>query len=216
MEKEIKKPLVALFGRTNVGKSTLFNCLTERRQALVSDIPGTTRDSNLGIVEWDGFSFEVVDTAGILEGIFLEKKTKGLLTDIDEKAQRQARSYLEKADILVFIVDNKTGLLGEDKEMAKIIKKMPKLKNKIILVANKADSQKQRLETAEFNKLGLGEPLIISAASGAGTGDLLEEIIKKLKKEKLIKRNPKINLRDQEDQDAEDEIEDNEELREKN
>lgn len=215
MEKEIKKPLVALFGRTNVGKSTLFNCLTERRQALVSDIPGTTRDSNLGIVEWDGFSFEVVDTAGILEGIFLEKKTKGLLTDIDEKAQRQARSYLEKADILVFIVDNKTGLLGEDKEMAKIIKKMPKLKNKIILVANKADSQKQRSETAEFNKLGLGEPLIISAASGAGTGDLLEEIIKKLKKEKLIKRNPKINLRDQEDQDAEDEIEDNEELKRK-
>ncbi|MFZ4648629.1 MAG: ribosome biogenesis GTPase Der [Patescibacteria group bacterium] len=191
MEKEIKKPLIALFGRTNVGKSTLFNCLTERRQALVSDIPGTTRDSNLGMVEWNGFSFDLVDTAGILDGLFLEKKAKGLLTDIDEKTQRQAKSYLEKADILVFIVDNKTGLLPEDKELAKIIKKIPVLKNKIILVANKADSFKQRAETAEFNKLGLGEPLVISAASGGGTGDLLEEIVNRLKKHKLVQRNLK-------------------------
>ena len=191
MEKVSKRPLVALFGRTNVGKSTLFNCLTERKQALVSDIPGTTRDSNLGSVEWDGFSFDLVDTAGILDGIFLEKKTKGQLTDIDEKTQRQAKAYLEKADLLIFIVDNKTGLLAEDKELAKIIKKIPALKNKIILVANKADSYKQRAETAEFNKLGLGEPLIISAASGAGTGDLLEQIIASLKKQKLIRKSLK-------------------------
>lgn len=191
MNKEIKKPLVALFGRTNVGKSTLFNCLVEKRQALVSDIPGTTRDSNLGEVEWDGFSFDVVDTAGILDGIFLEKKLKGQLTDIDEKTQRQAKAYLEKADLLVFMVDSKAGLLAEDKELAKIIKKIPALKNKIILVANKADSVKQRAETAEFNKLGLGEPLIISAASGGGTGDLLEEIITRLKKFKLVSRNLK-------------------------
>ncbi|MCX6795445.1 MAG: ribosome biogenesis GTPase Der [Candidatus Falkowbacteria bacterium] len=191
MEKEIKKPLVALFGRTNVGKSTLFNCLTERKQALVSDIPGTTRDSNLGSVEWNGFSFDLVDTAGILDGIFLEKKSKGQLTDIDEKTQRQAKAYLEKADVLIFIVDNKTGLLAEDKELSKIIKKIPALKNKIILVANKADSYKQRAETAEFNKLGLGEPLIISAASGAGTGDLLEAIVNSLKKQKLVKRSLK-------------------------
>ena len=114
MEKVSKRPLVALFGRTNVGKSTLFNCLTERKQALVSDIPGTTRDSNLGSVEWDGFSFDLVDTAGILDGIFLEKKTKGQLTDIDEKTQRQAKAYLEKADLLIFIVDHKTGLLAEN------------------------------------------------------------------------------------------------------
>lgn len=193
MEKETKKPLVALFGRTNVGKSTLFNCLTEKRHALVSDIAGTTRDSNLGKVEWEGCSFDLVDTAGIIDGVFLAKKRPGQLTDIDEKTQRQAKAYLEKADILVFIVDNKSGLLPEDKELAKIIKRIPTLKNKILLVANKADSFRSRSEAAEFNKLGFGEPLLISAASGAGTGDLLEQIIKSLKKQKLISRNPKID-----------------------
>jgi len=194
------KPLIALFGRTNVGKSTLFNCLIEKRQALVSDIPGTTRDSNLGEVEWDGFNFDLVDTAGILDSIFLEKKSKGQLTDIDEKTQRQAKAYLEKADLLVFLVDSKSGLMAEDKELAKIIKKIPSLKNKILLVANKTDSSRQRLETAEFNKLGLGEPLLISAASGSGTGDLLAEIVNRLKKLKLIDRHSKIKVEKKEEE----------------
>ncbi|MBI2459597.1 MAG: 50S ribosome-binding GTPase [Parcubacteria group bacterium] len=114
-------PLVVIFGRANVGKSTLFNCLTEKRQALVSDIAGTTRDSNLGRVDWLGHDFEIVDTGGIIDLKRLAEKTVAT-GDIADQVQRQASQYLKQADLVVFLVDNKTGLLPQDKEMALLIK----------------------------------------------------------------------------------------------
>ncbi len=180
-------PLVVMCGRTNVGKSTLFNCLIEKRQALVSDIAGTTRDSNLGIVEWDNSAFELVDTAGILDWRYLLTK-KMADNDIDTQTQKQARTYLDRADLILFVVDTKTGLLPEDKELAAALKKSPEYSKKVMLIANKVDNFRASSETAQFNKLGLGEPIAISAASSMGTGDLLDIIIARIDKPKLNKK----------------------------
>lgn len=179
MENKKIKPLVVICGRTNVGKSTLFNALTEKRQALISDIAGTTRDSNLGSLEWRGLPFDIVDTAGLLDTRAL-KNDKIKENDIDSQTQRQARAYLDQADLILFIVDAKDGILSEDKALAAGINKSQKYRNKTILVANKVDSYKLAPETAQFYKLDLGEPVIISAATGMGTGDLLDLIIEKL------------------------------------
>lgn len=181
MEKKNDKsrPLVAISGRTNVGKSTLFNALTERKQALVSDIAGTTRDSNLGEVEWRGLPFDIVDTAGLLDtralsGDRIDDK------DIDSQTQKQARSYLDRADLILFLVDAKDGLLSEDKALAAGLKRNAAYRAKTLVIANKVDSFRLAPETAQFYKLGLGEPYTISAATGLGTGDLLDVIVQKL------------------------------------
>ncbi len=181
MEKKNDKsrPLVAISGRTNVGKSTLFNALTERKQALVSDIAGTTRDSNLGEVEWCGLPFDIVDTAGLLDtralsGNRIDDK------DIDSQTQKQARSYLDRADLILFLVDAKDGLLSEDKALAAGLKRNAAYRAKTLVIANKVDSFRLAPETAQFYKLGLGEPYTISAATGLGTGDLLDVIVQKL------------------------------------
>ncbi|MFA4941803.1 MAG: ribosome biogenesis GTPase Der [Patescibacteria group bacterium] len=173
-------PLVVIFGRTNVGKSTLFNCLTEKNQALVSNIAGTTRDSNLNEVEWRGKKFTLVDTGGIIDMKYLvgEKDKTG---NIEIKVQQQARDYLTRADLILFLVDTQTGLLPTDKQMALFLKKFIKNPKKIILTANKVDKKKLEAATAEFNKLGLKEPVPISAATGAGTGDLLDIVVKRIK-----------------------------------
>lgn len=182
MNKEIQKdlPLVVICGRTNVGKSTLFNCLTEKRQALVSNISGTTRDSNIGTVEWNHSAFELVDTAGIIDYRYLQKTKKS--EEIDDQVQAQAVSYLNKAKIIIFLVDAKAGLMPEDKELALEISRKDKYKKKVILVTNKVDSLRSQPEAAQFNKLGLGEPFSISAVSGLGTGDLLDLLVEKLGK----------------------------------
>jgi GTPase len=172
-------PLIVIFGRTNVGKSTLFNCLTEKRQALISDIAGTTRDSNLGQIFWRGHHLEVVDTGGIMNLKHLTSKKIGT-NDIDDQVQKQAKQYLKQADLVIFLVDNKTGLLPHDREMALLIKKNVNA-SKVLLTVNKVDAPKDRLKVSEFYKLSLGEPYPISAANGSGTGDLLDIIIKKLK-----------------------------------
>ena len=185
-------PLVVIFGRTNVGKSTLFNCLIEKHQALTSDIAGTTRDANWATVEWQRTTFDLVDTGGIMDLKFLAEK-KLQTTDIEAKVQEQARNLLKRADLILFLADARDGLLPQDKQMAMFLKKIPPLPsgrgaggegNKILLVANKADNPRLRHGTAEFNKLGLGEPLAISAANGSGTGDLLDEITNKLPESK--------------------------------
>ncbi len=183
-----KMPLVVIFGRTNVGKSSLFNCLTEQNRALVSPIAGTTRDSNIGVISWRGVDFEIVDTGGIMDLNFLSpnfkaKKTKGIPKDveeIDKKVQAQAREYLKKADLILFLVDVRDGLLPQDKQMADLLKKMLPDTNKIILVANKADNPRLRQEISDFYKLSLGEPHPISATTGSGTGDLLDVLISKI------------------------------------
>ncbi|MFH1522723.1 MAG: ribosome biogenesis GTPase Der [Patescibacteria group bacterium] len=173
-------PLVVIFGRTNVGKSTLFNCLIEKKQALVSKIEGTTRDSNIGQIEWRGVKFELVDTGGIIDLKHLENK-KIKAQDIEAKVQQQARDYLKRADLILFLVDTKIGLMPQDKQMALFLKKAIR-QNKILLLANKADSPKLRSSIAEFNKLNLNEPIPISAANGSGTGDMLDIVVDKIKR----------------------------------
>lgn len=183
-------PLVVICGRTNVGKSTLFNCFTEKRQALVSDIAGTTRDSNLGLVEWANSAFELVDTAGLLDGRYLTEK-KISEQDLDSKAQKQVKEYLDKANLILFVVDAKAGLLPEDRALAAVLKKIDKYRKKVLLVANKVDSFGLTPEAAQFNKLGLGEPFPVSAVSGSRTGDLLDNIVS------LISKGQKLRILEQ-------------------
>jgi len=174
-----KEPLVILFGRTNVGKSTLFNCLIEKQQALVSDSAGTTRDSNFSLVSWRDIHFQLIDTAGIMEEKMIKKYLKSSDFDVDTQVQEQAKDYLKKADLILFLVDTKDGLLAEDRQLARQLQKINK--RPVVLVANKADNPRLRKDAVEFNRLGLGEPLAISAASGSGTGDLLDVIHDHLK-----------------------------------
>jgi len=176
VNKKKQLPLIVIFGRTNVGKSTLFNRLVEKNHALVSQIEGTTRDSNIGETNWRGKTFKLVDTGGIIDLKYLTGK-KIKTDEIEAKVQHQARDYLKRADLILFLVDNKTGLLPQDKQMALLLKKTLTKTNNIILVANKVDNIKQHPKTAEFYKLSLGEPMAVSAANGSGTGDLLDKVV---------------------------------------
>ena len=174
-------PIIVIFGRANVGKSTLFNRLAEKHQALVSEIEGTTRDANQAPVTWLGQNFDLVDTGGILDLKYLTGK-KIKTDDIEINVQKQSRRFLDLADLILFVVDARIGLTPHDRLLADYLKKNDDFKKKILLVANKADSMRYRSDAAEFNKFGLGEPLPVSAANGSGTGDLLDEIIKAINK----------------------------------
>ncbi len=160
--------LVAIVGRPNVGKSTLFNRLTKTRQAIVSEHAGTTRDRQYGKCEWNGREFSIVDTGGWVvnsDDIF------------EEEIRKQVIIATEEADLLLFLVDIQTGLTDWDEDVAMILRKS---KLPVVLVVNKADNFDQYSESAEFYKLGLGDPVCVSAATGSGTGDLLDIIIEKL------------------------------------
>ena len=160
--------LVAIVGRPNVGKSTLFNRLTKSRRAIVSDTAGTTRDRQYGKCEWNGREFSVVDTGG-----WVVKSD-----DIFEEAIRQqVLIATEEADLVLFLVDVKSGLTDWDEDVAVILRqtKLP-----VILVANKVDNNTDQYDAMEFYKLGLGDPQCISSASGSGTGDLLDLVLSKL------------------------------------
>ena len=160
--------LVAIVGRPNVGKSTLFNRLTKTRHAIVSEVAGTTRDRQYGKCEWAGKEFSVVDTGGWVVNS----------DDIFEGAIRdQVRIATEEADLVLFLVDVQTGVTDLDSDVAQILRKT---KLPVILVSNKTDSNEQQYYAADFYSLGLGEPICISAVSGFGTGDLLDMIIEKL------------------------------------
>lgn len=161
--------LVAIVGRPNVGKSTLFNRLTQSRRAIVSDTAGTTRDRQYGKCSWNGREFSVVDTGG-----WVVKSD-----DIFEDAIRQqVRVATDEADLILFLVDNETGITDWDEDVAKILRRT---KIPVILVANKVDNSGESYSAAEFYGLGLGDPQCISAATGGGTGDLLDLILTKLK-----------------------------------
>lgn len=160
---------IAIVGRANVGKSTLFNRLLERPKAIVSPVAGTTRDRNYGQARWRGCDFEIIDTGGLEDA-----KTSAF--DI----KKQVDIAIKKADLVLFLVDLKDGLMPQDRAIAKFLKK---LKKPVILVGNKADSPKifAEAENKEWLKLALGKPLAVSAANGAGTGDLLDKIFEFLK-----------------------------------
>lgn len=160
--------LVAIVGRPNVGKSTLFNRLTKTRSVIVSDTAGTTRDRQYGKCDWNGREFSVVDTGGWVVNS----------DDIFEDAiRKQVLVATEEADLVLFLVDIMTGVTDWDQDVAQILRRS---KLPVILVANKADNSGQYYEAAEFYSLGLGDPQCISAATGGGTGDLLDLVTSKL------------------------------------
>jgi len=160
-------PKVAIVGRMNVGKSTLFNKLSDTSRALISPIPGTTRDLNYAKVIWRDKNFELID----MGGLDVEKKS-----DIEDSILKMADKAIKMADLIILLIDGKNELSALDRKFAKFLKQSEK---KTLLVINKIDSLYLRRQISpDFYKLGLGEPLIISALTGIGTGDLLDEIIK--------------------------------------
>lgn len=157
--------LVAIVGRPNVGKSTLFNRLTKTRHAIVSDEAGTTRDRQYGKCEWGNKEFSVVDTGGWVvnsDDIF------------EEEIRKQVLIAIEECDVILFMVDVKNGVTDLDEEVASILRRS---KVPTILCCNKTDSNELRYYSAEFYKLGLGEPICVSALTGSGTGDLLDKVV---------------------------------------
>lgn len=160
--------LVAIVGRPNVGKSTLFNRLTGTRQAIVSDEAGTTRDRQYGKVEWGTREFSLVDTGGWVvnsDDIF------------EEEIRKQVVLATEEADLILFVVDVQNGITDLDTQVAQILRRA---KTPVILCANKTDQNEDRYGAPEFYVLGLGEPYCVSAATGSGTGDLLDLILAEL------------------------------------
>lgn len=182
MTNEVLK--VAIVGRVNVGKSTLFNKLIGRTQAIVSPIPGTTRDRRYGICNWQNKEFLLIDTGGYIDRILLGKRKIKKLTaqqeteKIDKKVIEQTRQALDEADLVLLLVDFQTGIVPEDR---KIVSLLEKINKKVILAVNKVDKAKERQEAEVFRNLGVGDPFPVSSVTGMGTGDLLDFVIKNLK-----------------------------------
>ncbi len=166
------KPIVAIVGRPNVGKSTFFNRLIGQRKAIVEDLPGTTRDRLYGECEWNGRIFTVVDTAGLLfEHDDLTTGTPQI--EIARQVRAQVKIALEEADIIIFVVDIMAGITAADDEVAVMLRRSNK---PIILTANKSDSLARNLDAVEFYALNLGHPIPMSAYHGIGTGDVLDAV----------------------------------------
>lgn len=163
------KPTVALVGRPNVGKSALFNRMVGERRAIVEDIAGTTRDRLTGEVEWRGRTFDLVDTGGVAEPTSVAGS--GAYMD---KIRSQVMQAIDEAELLLFMVDAKSGATSADHEVADLLRRSGK---PVVLIANKADNMRRVEESTEFFALGLGEPQAVSALNGAGTGDLLDLIM---------------------------------------
>ena len=160
--------MIAIVGRPNVGKSTLFNRLTQSRTAIVDDTAGTTRDRQYGKVDWNGKEFSIVDTGGWVvnsEDVF------------ESEINKQVKLAIEQADEILFVVDAMNGVTDLDDQVAQILRRSTK---PVLLVANKVDAGDSIYNIAEFYRLGLGDPYGVSAVSGYGTGDLLDDVVKKL------------------------------------
>ena len=162
----MSKPIVAIVGRPNVGKSTLFNRIVGKRISIVEDTPGVTRDRIFAEAEWVGKTFNVIDTGGI------EPYAEDIIM---QQMKRQAEMAIETADVIVFVVDGREGITANDEEVANILRRANK---RIILACNKIDSSKYNQNIYEFYNLGIGEPIAISAEQVLGIGDLLDEVIK--------------------------------------
>jgi GTPase len=174
------KPLVAIVGRPNVGKSTFFNRMIGERVAIVEDMPGTTRDRLYGNTDWNGREFTLIDTGGLELGSGIPVGQIGLNGqpgDLMNHVKSQAQLAIEEADVIVFMVDARSGITGTDEEVADLLRSTDK---PVILAANKADNAARRMDAVEFYSLGLGEPIVISSIQGTGTGDLLDCIVDRL------------------------------------
>jgi len=161
----MKRGVVAIVGRPNVGKSTLFNRIIQKREAIVDDEPGVTRDRNYAVADWAGYFFDLIDTGGSVPGS----------ADVIEQAVfQQVKTTIAEADVIVLIVDAVSGITGLDEEIAQIIQRSGK---KALLAVNKIDNQERENHVGEFHSLGLGEPLPISAISGRRVGDFLDAVV---------------------------------------
>lgn len=161
--------IVAIIGRPNVGKSTLFNRLVGYRKAIIDGTEGTTRDRHYGTTDWNGYEFSIIDTGGYTssdEDVFQKEIT------------RQVHIAIEEADAIIFLVDSSTGVTDLDSELADILRRQ---KVPTFLTVNKVDNQKRQMESYEFYSLGLGDPFTISAMTGSGTGDLLDAVVKSIR-----------------------------------
>ncbi|MFZ4679994.1 MAG: ribosome biogenesis GTPase Der [Flavobacterium sp.] len=160
--------IVAIVGRPNVGKSTFFNRLIKRREAIVDSVSGVTRDRNYGKSEWNGKEFSVIDTGGYIKGS----------DDVFEgEIRRQVELAIDEADAIIFVVDVEEGITPMDAEVAKLLRKVTK---PILLAVNKVDNAMREKDAVEFYNLGLGEYFTIASISGSGTGELLDELVKVL------------------------------------
>jgi GTP-binding protein len=172
------EPVLAIVGRPNVGKSSFFNRLIGEQVAIVEDQPGTTRDRIYGSTEWNGVTFTVIDTGGMVLGQAAEPGSgpQGEVTeeDILQRTREQAEAAIEEADVILLMVDAKTGLTSTDSDIADVLRKS---KKPVIVAANKADSEERRLNAVEFYALGLGDPIPISSKHSINTGDLLDQVV---------------------------------------
>jgi len=170
----VARPIVAIVGRPNVGKSTLFNRLVGERRAIVEDEPGTTRDRLYGAIAWGGVDFTVVDTAGLQDAAEIETAT---LNEIAQRTRDQAQSAIDEADVIIFLADARSGITSGDHDVADLLRRTDK---PTILVANKIDNANKRDNAVDFYELGLGDPMVVSAYHGVGTSDLLDRIVENL------------------------------------
>jgi len=178
----MKKPLVAIVGRPNVGKSTLFNRLIGRRVAIVEDTPGVTRDRIYQDAEWLQYAFTLIDTGGI------EPANEDAIA---VQMRRQAELAVETADVIMFLVDGREGLTSTDIEVASLLRRS---KKPVVLAVNKLDTPKLMEGAYEFYSLGLGDPVAVSAAQGLGLGDLLDEVVKDFPKDTGGEEDERVNI----------------------
>ncbi|NMB53475.1 MAG: ribosome biogenesis GTPase Der [Leptolinea sp.] len=177
------KPIVALVGRPNVGKSTLFNRFSGEPRAIVDDIPGTTRDRLFGESSWNGISFDMIDTGGIDPSSSRSDPLSIGSADYVRQIRSQAEIAVQEADVILFVTDATTGVTPADKEVAEMLRRSQKEVNgrfmpPVLLVVNKADSSGLRSNAVDFHELGMGEPYPVSALHGTGTGDLLDAVVR--------------------------------------
>ena len=168
IQNKLMNNIVAIVGRPNVGKSTFFNRLIQRREAIVDSVSGVTRDRNYGKSEWNGKEFSVIDTGGYIKGS----------DDIFEaEIRRQVELAIDEADAIIFVVDVEEGITPMDDEVAKLLRKVTK---PVLLVVNKVDNAMREKDAFEFYNLGLGDYYTISGMSGSGTGELLDKLVEVL------------------------------------
>jgi GTP-binding protein len=192
-------PKVAIIGRTNVGKSTLFNRLISEKKALVSDMPGTTRDRNSALCTWRDFAFELIDTGGLDISYLSQKRIRknllsenlAALTDLEKDVIKQAQIGLKQADLVLFLIDGQAGILPEDRTVLHLLRKHEK---PFLYVANKIDRPNLRKRASEFLGLGAGIPHLVSSRNGVGCGDLLDAIVEKLPKNSPPEEGDEINI----------------------
>ena len=176
--------IVAIVGRPNVGKSTLFNRLTDSREAIVDEVSGVTRDRNYGVSYWNGIDFSVIDTGGYVQNS----------DDIfEEEINKQVLLAIEEADLILFMVDVTIGIHDLDTSVASLLRRIDK---KVMLVVNKVDNGERLMDATEFYNLGLGDYFPLSSMNGSGTGELLDIVVKSLPEEEpgLIPDLPRIAI----------------------